>query len=146
MLNQQGFTRDTEVTAKLPQKRTRQYIYDLLTKTNFPIKNIESIVERRGGLVDFMCGTVPQAKQLAAALRRHHGVEFARHVLSEYTDIKVHWIPGCFTNLLKAASHGIRLQLAIRLMANGSLHTSSVGRVKVNFLGFDRLPAYLKLF
>jgi len=31
-------------------------------------------------------------------------------------------------------------------MANGSLHTSSIGRIPVNFLGFDRLPAYLKLF
>jgi len=31
-------------------------------------------------------------------------------------------------------------------MANGSLHTTSVGRIRVNFLGLDRLPAYLKLF
>jgi len=31
-------------------------------------------------------------------------------------------------------------------MANGSLHTISVGRIRVNSLGFDRLPAYLKLF
>ena len=46
----------------------------------------------------------------------------------------------------KAASHRIRLRLTIRLMANGSLHTSSVGRIRVNFLGFDRLTAYLKLF
>ena len=52
-------------------------------------------------------------------------------------------VSGC---KLKAASHRIRLRLTIRLMANGSLHTSSVGRVRVNFLGFDRLPAYLKLF
>jgi len=47
---------------------------------------------------------------------------------------------------VKAASHRIRLRLTIQLMANGNLHTSSVGRVRVNFLGFDRLPAYLKLF
>ena len=46
----------------------------------------------------------------------------------------------------KAASHRIRLRLTIRLMANSNLHTSSVGRIRVNFLGFDRLPAYLKLF
>jgi len=39
-----------------------------------------------------------------------------------------------------------RLRLTIRFMANGSLHTGSVGRIRVNFLGFDRLPAYLKLF
>ena len=51
-----------------------------------------------------------------------------------------------YCSLLKAASHRIRLRLTIRLMANGSLHTSSVGRIPVNFLGFDRLPAYLKLF
>ena len=47
---------------------------------------------------------------------------------------------------LMAASHRIRLRLTIRLMANGSLHTSSVSRIRVNFLGFDRLPPYLKLF
>jgi len=45
-----------------------------------------------------------------------------------------------------AASHRIWLQLTMQLMANGSLHTGSVGRVRVNFLGFDWLPAYLKLF
>jgi len=33
----------------------------------------------------------------------------------------------------------------IRLMANGSLHTGSFARIRVNFLGFDRLPPYLKL-
>jgi len=46
---------------------------------------------------------------------------------------------------LKAASHRIRLRLTIRLMANDSLHTGSVGRIRVNFLDFDRLPAYLKV-
>jgi len=48
--------------------------------------------------------------------------------------------------MTKAASHRIRLRLTIRFMANGSLHSGSVGRVPENFLGFDRLPAYLKLF
>ena len=48
--------------------------------------------------------------------------------------------------VLKAASHRIRLRLTIRLMANGSLHTVSVGPIGMNFLGFDRLSAYLKLF
>jgi len=46
---------------------------------------------------------------------------------------------------LKAASHRIRLQLTIRLMANGSLHTSSVGRIRMNFLGFDRQSGLLKI-
>jgi len=45
---------------------------------------------------------------------------------------------------LKAASHRIRFRLTIRLVANGSLHTGSVGSIRVNFLGFDWLPAYLK--
>jgi len=52
----------------------------------------------------------------------------------------------CAFSSLKAASHRIRLRLTIRPMANSSLHTSSIGRIRVNFLGFDRLPAYLKLF
>jgi len=94
----QLFSRETEVVAKLPLKRTRQYIYDLLTKVSYPFKNIESIVERRGGMVDFTCGTVDQAKHLAASLERHKGVEFARLVYSEYTDVKVHWVPGRFPN------------------------------------------------
>ena len=94
----QTFTRDTEVVAKLPQKRTRQYIYDLLTKISFPFKNIESIVERRGGMVDFTCETIHQAKLLATALQRHKEVEFARLVNSEFTDVKLHWVPGRFPN------------------------------------------------
>jgi len=40
---------------------------------------------------------------------------------------------------VKAVSHRIRLRLTIRLMAKGSLHTNSVGRIRVNFLSFDRL-------
>jgi len=87
MSNRQEFTRETEVTAKLPQKRTRQCIYDLLTKIKFPITRIESIVERIGGLVDFTCQTVSKAKQLAVALRGHQGVEFVRLVLSEYINL-----------------------------------------------------------
>ena len=82
----QTFTRYTEVVAKLPLKRTRQHIYDLLTKVNFPFKNIKSIVERRGGMVDFTCGTISPTK-LLAALKRHKDVEFARLVNSEYTDV-----------------------------------------------------------
>jgi len=41
----------------------------------------------------------------------------------------------------KAALHRIRSRLTIRLMANGSLHTGSVTRIRMNFLGFDRFPA-----
>jgi len=52
-----GFSRETEVVAKFLQKRTRQYIYDMLNKIKFPFKNVESIVERRGGMVDFTCQT-----------------------------------------------------------------------------------------
>jgi len=33
----------------------------------------------------------------------------------------------------------------IRLMANGSLHTCIIGRIRVNFLGFDRLSGLLKI-
>lgn len=94
----QNFTRETEVVAKLPQKRTRQYIYDLLTKLKIPFKHIESIVEKGGGLVDFTCSTVGEAQHLAAAMQRHKDVEFVRMVLSEFTDVKVHWVPGRFPN------------------------------------------------
>ena len=93
-----GFSRETEVVAKFPQKRTRQYIYDMLNKIKFPLKNVESIVERRGGIVDFTCQTKNQAKQLAAALECHSDVQFARLVRSDYTYVKTHWIPGRFPN------------------------------------------------
>ena len=43
-----------------------------------------------------------------------------------------------YTKRVKAA-----LRLTIRVMANGSLHTGSVDCIRVNFLGFDRLPAYV---
>jgi len=93
-----GFSRETEVVAKFPQKRTRQYIYDMLNKIKFPFKNVESIVERRGGMVFFTCQTKNQAKQLSAALECHRDVECARLVLSDYTDVKIHWIPERFPN------------------------------------------------
>ena len=47
--------------------------------------------------------------------------------------------------MLKAASHRILLWLTIRLMANGSLHTCSVGHIRVNFPSFDRLSGLLKI-
>ena len=46
---------------------------------------------------------------------------------------------------LQVASHRIGLRLTNRFMANGSLHTCSVGLIRLNFLGFERLPVYLKL-
>jgi len=41
--------------AKLPEKRSRQFIYDLLQKVKLNIGQLEVIVERRGGIVDFTC-------------------------------------------------------------------------------------------
>jgi len=41
--------------AKLPEKRMRQHIYDLLQKVKFNIRQLEATVERRGGMVDFTC-------------------------------------------------------------------------------------------
>jgi len=43
------------------------------------------------------------------------------------------------TNTVKVASHRIRLRLTNRLTPNGSLQTSSIGRIRQNFLGFERL-------
>ena len=70
----------------------------MLNKIKFPFKNVESIVERRGGMEDFTCQTKNQTKQLAAALECHSDVQFARLVRSDYTDVKIHWIPGRFPN------------------------------------------------
>jgi len=36
------FSRDTEVMAKLPEKRSRQYIYDLLQKVKFKCRSTGS--------------------------------------------------------------------------------------------------------
>ena len=39
--------------AKLPEERKREYIYDLLQKVKMNISQLETIVERRGGMMDF---------------------------------------------------------------------------------------------
>jgi len=52
----------------------------IVDKNRFPFKNLESIVERRGRMVDFTCETFSQEKQLASALEKHKDVEFARLV------------------------------------------------------------------
>jgi len=138
MSNRQEFTRETEVIAKHQQKRTRQYIHDLLTKIKFPIVRIESIVQRRGGLADFTCQTVSQAKQLAIALRGHLGVEFAQRVLTEFTDIKVHWIPGRFPNSRIIAAmerhHGKVHETKILRDRHGIANGSRLYRVKTDDL------------
>jgi len=66
--NVEWFSRDTEVMAKLPEKRTRQYIYDLLQKVKFDILHLEAIVERRGGMVDFTCSWNESAQLLVKLL------------------------------------------------------------------------------
>jgi len=47
------FSPCTEAMAKLPEERKREYIYDLLQKVKLNISQLETIVERRGGMVDF---------------------------------------------------------------------------------------------
>jgi len=109
-------------------------------------------------LSDFACRPCPKGKRYVR-VRRRQGKKHCfcfKTTLKLFTDVRIaqrcwrqvllNWIwSGCI-HKNKAASHRIRLRLTIRLMANGSLHTTSVGRIRVNFLGLDRLPAYLKLF
>jgi len=46
----------------------------------------------------------------------------------------------------KVASHRVRLRFTNQFMVNGSLHTCSVGHIRLNFLSFERLTAYLNQF
>jgi len=94
----QWFSRDTEVMAKLPEKRSRQYIYDLLQKVKFNICQLEAIVERRGGMVDFTCSCKEAAQLLVKLLSPLKEVGFVRLFDPEFTDIKVHWVPHRFPN------------------------------------------------
>ena len=41
------YNKENEVYTKLPEKRSREYIYQLLEKIRFPLIEIEGIVERR---------------------------------------------------------------------------------------------------
>ena len=41
------YNQEKEVFAKLPNKRSREYIYQLLEKVNFPIHETDGIIEKR---------------------------------------------------------------------------------------------------
>jgi len=41
------YNQEKEVFAKLPNKRSREYIYQLLEKVNFPIQETDGIIEKR---------------------------------------------------------------------------------------------------
>jgi len=92
------FSRDAEVMAKLPEKRSRQYIYDLLQKVKFNVGQLEAIVERRGGMVDFTCSCKEPAQLLVKLRSPLKEVGFVRLFDPEFTDIKVHWVPHRFPN------------------------------------------------
>ena len=90
------YNQEKEVFAKLPDKRSREYIYQLLEKVKFPLKDIDGIIEKRAGMVDFTCTTRQTAEKLADVLSTRKEVTFARVRDPEYTDIKFHWVPADF--------------------------------------------------
>ena len=62
------YNQEKEVYAKLPHKRSREYIYQLLEKVRFPIQEIDGLIEKRGNMVEFTCNTRRAAETLAEAL------------------------------------------------------------------------------
>jgi len=90
------YNQEKEVFVKLPNKRSWEYIYQLLEKANFPLQKIDGIIEKRGKMVDFRCKTRRSAENLAEALSTHEEVTFARVRDLEYTDVKFHWVPSDF--------------------------------------------------
>ena len=72
------FKRETEVQVRLIVKPSRDYIYELLTKTRYPLSNIEAIIERRGNLVDFTCKDRCSAEALQRLLGKHPNVKDAK--------------------------------------------------------------------
>jgi len=89
------YNQEHEVHAKMPEKRSREYIYQMLEKIKFPLMEIEGIVERRG-MVDFTCSSRKSAERLAASLSTRQEISFARVRDPEYTDVKFHWVPANF--------------------------------------------------
>jgi len=71
------YKKDKEVYTKLPHKRSREYIYQLLEKVHFPIQEIDGVTEKRGNVVDFMCKTRRAAENLAEAPSTRDEVAFA---------------------------------------------------------------------
>ena len=90
------YNQEKEVYAKLPHKRSREYIYQLIEKVHFPIQEIDGVIEKRGNMVNFTCKTRQAAENLAEALSTRDEVAFARIRDPEYTDIKFHWVPSDF--------------------------------------------------
>jgi len=89
------YNQEKEVFAKLPDKRSREYIYQLLEKVKFPL---DGIVEKRARMVDFTCTTRQTAEKLADVLSTRKEVSFARVRDPEYTDIKSQWVPADFSD------------------------------------------------
>jgi len=89
----EDFVRDTEVQVKLITKPSREYIYELLTKTRFPLSKIEAIVERRGNTIDFTCTDRTSAENLQRLLNQHPNVREARLFESEFIEIKLTGVP-----------------------------------------------------
>jgi len=90
------YNQKKEVFAKLPHKRSREYINQLLEKVHFPIQEIDGVIEQRGNMVDFTCKTRQAAENLAEALSTRDEVAFARVRDPEYTDVKFHWVRSDF--------------------------------------------------
>jgi len=91
--NGDEFNRDTEVQVKLVTKPSREYIYDLLTKSRFPLTNLEAIIERRSNIVDFTCNNRGSAEKLVHLLQNHPNVKEARLFESEFVDVKFTGVP-----------------------------------------------------
>ena len=87
------FQRDTKVQVKLVVKPSREYIYELLTKTRFRLTKIEAIIERRGNTVDFTCKDRSNAENLQRLLEEHPNVREARLFASEFIDVKLTGVP-----------------------------------------------------
>ena len=90
------FNQEKQVFAKLPIKRSWEFIYQLLEKVNFPLQEIDGIIEKRGNMVDFTCKTRRSAENLTEALSTREEVTFAWVRDPEYTDVKFHWVPSDF--------------------------------------------------
>ena len=65
------YNQEKEVFAKLPHKRSREYVYQLLDKVHFPIQEIDGLIEKRGNMVEFTCKTRQAAENLAEELYQH---------------------------------------------------------------------------
>jgi len=137
------------VYTKMPEKRSREYIYQLLEKIKLSVIEIEGIAERRVVMVDFTCSSRKSAVALAEALSTRHEVSFAKVRDPEYIEVKFNWVPADFPdNRIKGVLERLYGEIRYsRIMKDrrGKADGSRIYSLKTEALKLKLIPATVRL-